>query len=104
MDCVSGSSEAVQQPQRRFIRQDNFDLNLSEEEVLSDELLYRVSKDSEIKNMLQDPVYHRLLTRLDNARDRRQFFTRLFEKSPMFASLVERISEVMTTGDPLEKE
>ena len=33
---------------RRFVRQDNFDLNLSEEEILSDELLGLVSQNIEI--------------------------------------------------------
>ena len=96
LDCATSTSTAAHDNiQRRFNRADNFDLNLSEEEILSDELLEKVSSDSAVMSMLSDPVNQRLLLRLDNSRDRRQSFSRLFEKSSVFASLVERISDVI---------
>lgn len=94
-DCAISTSTSHDNIQRRFNRADNFDLNLSEEEILPDELLEKVSSDPAVMSMLTDPVYHRLLLRLDNSRDRRQSFSRLFERSSVFASLVERISDVI---------
>jgi hypothetical protein len=95
-DCVSEPSRTQEPTSRRFVRQDNFDLNLSEEEILSDELLGLVSQNIGIVDMLSESRLQRLLFILDNSRDRRQSFARLLEKSHLFVSLVERISEVIS--------
>ena len=79
-------------PERRFIRKDNFDLNLSEEEILTDVDLEKLSADTDIQELLRDPLLHRILIRLDNSRDRRQAFARLCETSPIFNQLIEKVS------------
>ena len=79
-------------PERRFIRSDNFDLNLADEEIISDEVLEKLAGDSAVIDVLRDPLLHRILIRLDNARDRRKAFSTLCESSPLFLELVERVS------------
>ena len=96
--CVSDINEAVEKPvlfERRYKRTDNNDLNLTEEDTLTDECLDIMSKDEELREFLQNPSIQRILSRLDTARDRRGAFSKIYESSADFVAVVDRITAVL---------
>ena len=95
-DCDSLVALKSSLPERRFLRKDNVDLNLPDEEILSEELLERVASNKDVSDLLRDPLLHRILIRLDNARDRRQVFSKLYDTSPVFFQLVELLSGIVS--------
>ena len=100
-ECDSRLPERLFVPERRFVRHNNFDLDLVEEDLISEDVLEKVSASSEISALLSDPLLQRILTRLDMSKNRRESFSKLYESSPIFVQLLELISSVagLQNGD-----
>ena len=82
-------------PERRYIRLNNGDLGLAEDELISEEDLDKISKSVDVTALLADPLLQRILTRLDMSRNRRETFSKLSETTPIFIQLLETIGSVI---------
>jgi hypothetical protein len=90
-NCLEPVEQKPYVPDRRYVREDNCDLNLNDDEFVSETLFEKLIQDDDLRYLLRDPLLQRLLVKVDNARDRRQIFSRLCETSPAFINLVNRI-------------
>ena len=77
---------------KRWARSDNLDLNLEESEIVSDDILETLTRDENVKLKLSDPLIQKLLSKLDNSRDRRYTFSKLYESNDEFRSFIDDIA------------
>ena len=71
---------------------DNFDLDLEESENVSDDTYAMISSDESVRAMLADPVLQKLLLKLDNSRDRRYTFSKMYDSNDLFRSFVDTVA------------
>lgn len=98
-DCEISDAVGVSLPEQRIVRTSNFDLNLTDDEILTDATHDRVRRDPEILRLLTSPKLKSLLFRLNNSRDRRRTFKRMSSTSPLFANLIQRIESALSDCD-----
>ena len=84
----------VQISSNRRVRVDNFDLDLEESENVSDDTYAMISSDESVRAMLADPVLQKLLLKLDNSRDRRYTFSKMYDSNDLFRSFVDTIATI----------
>ena len=94
-ECDSPKDEKPFFPERKFIRHSSYDLNLSEDEIISDEVFEKITANSDISSFLSDPLIQRILVRLDMSKNRRDVFAKLSETSPAFVQLLEMIGSAI---------
>ena len=97
-NCSEAVAETVSTPQtirKRWARTDNLDLNLDESELLSDDVLEAVSRDESIKLKLSEPCIQNLLSKLDNSRDRRYTFSKLYDSSDVFRVFIDEVATLI---------
>ena len=80
---------------KRWVRSDNFDLNLGESEIFSEETLAMLSRNETLKEKLSDPLVQKLLSKLDNSRDRRYTFSKLYDSNDVFRSVIDEIASLV---------
>jgi hypothetical protein len=98
-ECPNGEAAISIQAEQRVVRTNNYDLNLTDDEILTEEIYDRVRSDTELLRMLSHPRVQLLLLRLNNSRDRRRTLKRMSSTSALFANLVERIESIVSAGD-----
>jgi hypothetical protein len=76
-------------------RSNNFDLNLAEDEVLTQSDFDKIQKDPGISAVLASNRVQLVLRRLNFAKDRRKSFRKLCSSSSTFANLVHQIDAAL---------
>ena len=76
-------------------RTNNFDLNLAEEEILSDESYTRVREDIDIQSMISVSRLQAIISRVNHARDRRRAFRRFYASDSQFSNFVNKVDSVL---------
>ena len=89
---ISGTVSNVQTPSRPWIRSDNFDLDLDESEVVPEDTLLLLASQNSLKTRLSDPLIQKLLSKLDNSRDRRYTFSKMYDSNDAFRSFVDEVA------------
>ena len=95
VDCSNSFDSQSQKPLVRPIRKENFDLNLSEDEIMSEDLLRKIVSHSSVSSFLTDETLRSALLRIDSARDRRKAFSRAYEASAKLRELVDVVNAVL---------
>lgn len=94
-DCSTVLENQSQKHLMRPIRRANFDLNLSEDEIMSDDLLSNIASDPSLAGILLDHDLRTILFRIDNARDRRKAFAKIYGTSTKLKDLVDAVNGVL---------
>jgi hypothetical protein len=94
-ECAGGVNTSTAGTYQRQVRADNFDLNVSEEDILTDDVMERVTSDPSISAFIDSPDLQRILIQTNQARDRRRTFSKLSATSPSFASFVSQLNAVL---------
>ncbi len=94
-DCSIVLENQSQKHLMRPIRRENFDLNLSEDEIISDDLLSNIASYPPLAGLLLDHDLRMVLVRIDNARDRRKAFSKIYGTSTKLKDLVDAVNGVL---------
>ena len=95
-ECTIADSRYQPNDENPNIRINNFDLNLAEEEVLSDESFSTIFRDDEILGMLSASRLRAIITRINHSRDRRRIFRKVYGSDSQFSRLVARIDTLLS--------
>jgi hypothetical protein len=94
-NCDPSDAKTKQAYEPNNVRTGNFDLNLGEDDILTDEELKKIRCDQDINHMLTASRLRAIVSRINHSKDRRRSFRRFYESDNQFSSLVNRIDALM---------
>jgi hypothetical protein len=97
-ECLGLNTSLAEISEQRIVRTNNYDLNLTDDEILTEQTYQLIRCDKEVLQMLAHPRVQSLLVRLNNSRDRRKTLKRMYSTSALFSNLIDRIGIVLDNG------